>query len=42
VRRHCQESAAGLIAAIFNDLDKFNTTLFDDQTVMVMKVKNQG
>jgi sigma-B regulation protein RsbU (phosphoserine phosphatase) len=41
VRRHCQESAAGLIAAIFEDLDKFNTTLFDDQTVMVMKVKNQ-
>ena len=28
-----------LIAAIFDDLDKFNTTPFDDQTVLVMKVK---
>jgi sigma-B regulation protein RsbU (phosphoserine phosphatase) len=39
VRHHCHESAAGLIAAIFNDLDKFNTSLFDDQTALVMKVK---
>ena len=38
VRRHCRESAAGIIAAIFEDLDKFNTTPFDDQTVLVMKV----
>jgi sigma-B regulation protein RsbU (phosphoserine phosphatase) len=39
VRSHCRESASALIAAIFDDLDKFNTSAFDDQTVLVMKVK---
>ena len=39
VRRHYKDSAADLIAAIFEDLDKFNTKPFDDQTVLVMKVK---
>lgn len=39
VRAGCRLPAAGLIAAIFAELDKFNTTAFDDQTVFVMKVK---
>ena len=39
VRSGCRHTAAGLIAAIFKELDKFNTTAFDDQTVFVMKVK---
>jgi len=39
VRSHSHEPPADLIAAIFKDLDKFNTTLFDDQTVLAMKVK---
>jgi sigma-B regulation protein RsbU (phosphoserine phosphatase) len=39
VRAHCHQPPADLIAAIFKDLDKFNTTLFDDQTVLAMKVK---
>jgi sigma-B regulation protein RsbU (phosphoserine phosphatase) len=39
VRAHCRKPAAELVAAIFDDLDKFSTTAFDDQTVFVMKVK---
>jgi len=39
VRRYCGQAAALLIAAIFQDLDEFSTTAFDDQTVFVMKVK---
>lgn len=39
VRERCSESAAALNAAIFRELDKFCTTLFDDQTVFVLKVK---
>jgi sigma-B regulation protein RsbU (phosphoserine phosphatase) len=39
VRGGCQLPAAGLIGGIFAELDKFNTTAFDDQTVFVMKVK---
>jgi sigma-B regulation protein RsbU (phosphoserine phosphatase) len=39
VRSGCRLPAAKLIAAIFKELDKFNTTAFDDQTVFVMKVK---
>ncbi len=39
VRAHCRKPAGELIAAIFDDLDKFSTTAFDDQTVFVMKVK---
>jgi phosphoserine phosphatase RsbU/P len=38
VRHSCGLSAGGLIAAIFAELDKFNTTAFDDQTIFVMKV----
>ncbi len=39
VRAHHQQPARELMSAIFKDLDKFSTTLFDDQTVFVMKVK---
>jgi serine phosphatase RsbU (regulator of sigma subunit) len=39
VRGHWQASASELIRAIFRDLDQFSTTPFDDQTVLVMKVK---
>jgi hypothetical protein len=28
-----------MVAAIFEELDKFSTTAFDDQTVFAMKVK---
>jgi phosphoserine phosphatase RsbU/P len=38
VRAHCVNPAQGLLDAIFKDLDKFNPTAFDDQTVLVMKV----
>jgi hypothetical protein len=39
VRTHCRKPAGELVAAIFDDLDQFSTTAFDDQTVFVMKVK---
>jgi serine/threonine protein phosphatase PrpC len=39
VRAHCRKPAGEMIAAIFDDLDKFSTTAFDDQTVFAMKVK---
>jgi phosphoserine phosphatase RsbU/P len=39
VRRYCGQAAALLVAAIFQDLDEFSTTPFDDETVFVMKVK---
>jgi sigma-B regulation protein RsbU (phosphoserine phosphatase) len=39
VRAGSRQPAAALIAAIFAELDKFNTTAFDDQTVFVIKVK---
>jgi hypothetical protein len=39
VRAHCDGPADGLIGAIFQDLDRFSTTAFDDQTLFVMKVK---
>ena len=38
VRGNCGQTAADLIATIFQELDKFSTTAFDDQTVFVMKV----
>ena len=38
VRTHCGKKADDLICAIFKELDKFSTTAFDDQTVLVMKV----
>ena len=39
VRRHCDTPAQAVIDAIFADLDSFNSELFDDQTLIVMKVK---
>jgi sigma-B regulation protein RsbU (phosphoserine phosphatase) len=39
VRKRCWEKADDVVKAVFADLDKFNTTLFDDQTLIVMKVK---
>jgi sigma-B regulation protein RsbU (phosphoserine phosphatase) len=39
VRSHCHGGACDLITKIFIELDKFSTTAFDDQTVMVMKVE---
>jgi hypothetical protein len=39
VRAHCHLSAQALIDTIFADLDRFNRVLFDDQTLVVMKVK---
>jgi len=39
VRAHCKKSAQQLLDAIFADLDSFNRELFDDQTLVVLKVK---
>ncbi|MBZ5726623.1 MAG: SpoIIE family protein phosphatase [Acidobacteriia bacterium] len=39
LRANCHKPVDDLLAAIFQDLDKFSTTAFDDQTVFVMKVK---
>jgi phosphoserine phosphatase RsbU/P len=39
VRAGCERPAAELVADIFNDVDRFARTAFDDQTVFVMKVK---
>jgi phosphoserine phosphatase RsbU/P len=38
VRTHYQAIPAQLISAIFDDLDRFSTQAFDDQTLFVMKV----
>ena len=39
VRASCHLTAQGVIDAIFTDLDRFNRELFDDQTLVVLKVK---
>lgn len=39
VRSHYKKSAQQLLDALFADLDHFNPELFDDQTVVVLKVK---
>jgi sigma-B regulation protein RsbU (phosphoserine phosphatase) len=39
VRRMCDEPPEAIVAEILADLDRFNTTVFDDQTVLVLKVK---
>jgi sigma-B regulation protein RsbU (phosphoserine phosphatase) len=39
VRSHCGKTSSELTNTIFEHLDKFSTTAFDDQTVFVMKVK---
>ena len=38
VRGNCGKIGCDLTAAIFQELDRFSTTAFDDQTVFVMKV----
>jgi phosphoserine phosphatase RsbU/P len=39
LRSHCGKSSKDLINAIFKDLDKFNTSAFDDQTLFAIQVK---
>ncbi|HVP47898.1 MAG TPA: SpoIIE family protein phosphatase [Bryobacteraceae bacterium] len=39
IQGNCNLPAHSLVEAIFADLDHFNPTLFDDQTLVVMKVK---
>jgi sigma-B regulation protein RsbU (phosphoserine phosphatase) len=39
VRNHSKKSAQQLLDSIFADLDRFNPELFDDQTLVVLKVK---
>ena len=39
VRRMCDQPAQALVAEILADLDRFNTTPFDDQTLLVLKIK---
>jgi sigma-B regulation protein RsbU (phosphoserine phosphatase) len=39
VRRTCEQPAKKIVAEILADLDRFNTAPFDDQTLLVLKVK---
>ncbi len=39
VRAHCHKPAEEIVSAIFSELDKFSQTPFDDQTLLVMKVR---
>jgi sigma-B regulation protein RsbU (phosphoserine phosphatase) len=39
IRANCHLPAADLIGVIFNELDRWSTKKFDDQTLFVMKVK---
>src|SRR2546430_15917621 len=39
VRNQCVLDPCGIIKEIFADLDRFNTDRFDDQTLIVMRVK---
>lgn len=39
LRAHCGKTAGELIGAVFQDLDKFNTSAFDDQTLFAIHVK---
>ena len=39
IRMHAKTSPAKLIAAIFDDMDKFSKTPFDDQTIFAMRVR---
>jgi len=39
IRKRCWRKSEDVVNAILADLDQFNTTLFDDQTLIVMKVK---
>jgi len=39
VRSTCDSSAQEIVQAIFDDMDRFATKAFDDQTILVLKVK---
>ena len=39
IKAHCNRSAPEIVADIFAELDRFSTVLFDDQTLLVVKVK---
>ncbi len=39
IRMHAKTSPAKMIAAIFDDMDKFSKTPFDDQTIFAMRVR---
>ena len=39
VRRTCDQPAESIVAEILAELDRFNSTPFDDQTLLVLKVK---
>ena len=39
VRAGCRRSASEVVEAILDDLDRWSTTAFDDQTVFAMKVR---
>lgn len=40
VKANCDRSAPEIVSAIFGELDRFSPVLFDDQTLLVMKVKS--
>ena len=39
LQRDCDLAPRDLVKKVFDDLDAFNTVRFDDQTLIVMKVK---
>jgi sigma-B regulation protein RsbU (phosphoserine phosphatase) len=39
VRGHCERTPQEIVQAIFEDMDRFATKAFDDQTILVLKVK---
>ncbi len=39
VRSHCDHTAGEMVDAIYQELDRFSTTAFDDQTIFILKVK---
>jgi sigma-B regulation protein RsbU (phosphoserine phosphatase) len=41
VVKHCMGTPQDIVNAIFADLDRFNEVRFDDQTVIVMQVKDR-
>jgi len=42
VQRCCDFTPRRIVDEIFADLDNFNTERFDDQTLIVMRVKSEG
>jgi serine phosphatase RsbU (regulator of sigma subunit) len=39
VRTHCARPAEKIVDEIFADMDRFAVKAFDDQTILVLKVK---